>query len=66
VGEGDAARALTTLLLDASAILAAFDPEDMSHVPASALLTDADLTLATLDLVRYEVTNVAIRAWRAG
>ena len=56
---------MTTLLLDASAILAAFDPEDESHEPASALLTDAELTLVTLDLARYEVTNVAIRAWRS-
>jgi predicted nucleic acid-binding protein len=54
---------LTTLLLDASAILAAFDPEDESHEPASVLLTDAELTLVTLDLARYEVANVAIRAW---
>jgi predicted nucleic acid-binding protein len=56
---------LTTLLLDASAILAAFDPEDKSHEPASALLIDTELTLATLDLARYEVANVAIRAWRS-
>jgi predicted nucleic acid-binding protein len=56
---------LTTLLLDASAILAAFDPEDESHEPASALLTDAELTLVTLDLARYEVANVAIRAWNS-
>lgn len=55
---------MTTLLLDASAILAAFDPEDECHAPASALLTDPDFTLTTIDLVRYEVANVAIRAWR--
>jgi len=56
---------VTTLLLDASVVLAAFDPEDDHHRPASALLVDPSLTLTTLDLVRYEVANVAVRAWRA-
>ncbi len=46
-------------------ILAAFDRDDALHKPARALLSDSAVTLATLDLVRYEVTNVAIRAWRA-
>lgn len=56
---------MTTLFLDASVLLAAFDPDDDHHEPASALLTDAKTTLATLDLARYEVANVAVRAWRA-
>jgi predicted nucleic acid-binding protein len=56
---------VTTLLLDASVLLAAFDPEDDHHAPARALLEDDKVTLATLDLARYEVTNVAVRAWRA-
>lgn len=56
---------MTTLLLDASVLLAAFDPEDDHHEPARALLEDDEATLATLDLARYEVTNVAVRAWRA-
>jgi predicted nucleic acid-binding protein len=56
---------VTTLLLDASVLLAAFDPEDDHHEPARALLEDDNVTLATLDLARYEVTNVAVRAWRA-
>lgn len=56
---------MTTLLLDASVLLAAFDPEDDHHEPARALLEDEEATLATLDLVRYEVANVAVRAWRA-
>ncbi|MGE5281967.1 MAG: type II toxin-antitoxin system VapC family toxin [Chloroflexota bacterium] len=56
---------MTTLLLDASVLLAAFDPEDDHHEPARALLEDDDATLATLDLIRYEVANVAVRAWRA-
>ncbi len=46
-------------------ILAAFDRDDALHMPARALLSDSAVTLATLDLARYEVTNVAIRAWRA-
>jgi predicted nucleic acid-binding protein len=56
---------VTTLLLDASVLLAAFDPEDDHHEPARALLEDEEATLATLDLARYEVANVAVRAWRA-
>lgn len=56
---------MTTLLLDASVLLAAFDPEDRHHEPARTLLEDEDATLATLDLARYEVANVAVRAWRA-
>lgn len=56
---------MTTLLLDASVLLAAFDPEDEHHEPARALLEDDEATLGTLDLARYEVTNVAIRAWGA-
>jgi len=56
---------VTTLLLDASVLLAAFDPEDDHHEPARALLENEEASLATLDLARYEVTNVAVRAWRA-
>jgi predicted nucleic acid-binding protein len=56
---------VTTLLLDASVLLAAFDPEDDYHEPARALLEDDEVTLATLDLARYEVANVVVRAWRA-
>ncbi len=56
---------MTTLLLDASVLLAAFDPEDDYHEPARALLEDDEVTLATLDLARYEVANVVVRAWRA-
>lgn len=56
---------MTTLLLDASVLLAAFDPEDDHHEPARALLEGEETTLATLDLARYEVANVAVRAWRS-
>jgi predicted nucleic acid-binding protein len=55
---------VSTLLLDASVILAAFDSDDELHAPCQRLLTDPDVTLATLDLARYEVANVAVRAWR--
>lgn len=34
------------------------------HEAARAILADPAVTLATLDLVRYEVANVAVRAWR--
>src|SRR5262245_16887031 len=51
-GEGDAARSVTALLLDASVLLAAFDPEDDHHRPARDLLEDDEATLATLDLAR--------------
>jgi predicted nucleic acid-binding protein len=56
---------VTTLLLDASVLLAAFDLEDDHHESARDLLEDKDTTLATLDLARYEIANVAVRAWRA-
>lgn len=56
---------MTTLFLDASVLLAAFDPEDEHYEPSRALLEDSETTLTTLDLSRYEVTNVAVRAWRA-
>lgn len=55
---------MSTLLLDASVILAAFDADDDLHGPSRSLLGDPEVTLATLDLARYEVANVAIRAWR--
>ncbi|HTC72389.1 MAG TPA: PIN domain-containing protein [Solirubrobacteraceae bacterium] len=51
------------MLLDASVILAAFDSDDDLHGPSRSLLADPEVTLATLDLARYEVANVAIRAW---
>lgn len=55
---------MSTLLLDASAILAAFDSEDEVHDAAKTILANPEVTLATLDLARYEVSNVAVRAWR--
>jgi predicted nucleic acid-binding protein len=55
--------ALSTLLLDASVILAAFDSDDELNRPSQTLLADPDVTLTTLDLARYEVANVAVRGW---
>lgn len=56
---------MTTLLLDASVLLAASRLEDNHHEPARALLEDGAVSLATLDLARYEVASVMVRAWRA-
>ena len=50
-------------LLDASVLLASEDSDDEHHDDASNLLRGDD-RLATLDLAFYEVTNVAVRAWR--
>jgi predicted nucleic acid-binding protein len=56
---------VTTLLLDASVMLAAADPKDNHHGPSRAILEDDDFVVTTLDLARYEVVNVAVRAWRS-
>ncbi|HVQ60165.1 MAG TPA: PIN domain-containing protein [Solirubrobacterales bacterium] len=56
---------MNTLLLDSSVVLAAFDQGDRHHEEARALLGDNGVTLATLDLARYEVANVAICGWKA-
>jgi predicted nucleic acid-binding protein len=55
---------VTTLLLDASVILASFDCDDVHHGAAAQILRDPHVTLTTLDLARFEVANVAVRAWR--
>lgn len=49
--------------MDASVLLASEDPDDANHADASRVLAGND-PLATLDLAYYEVTNVAVRAWR--
>jgi predicted nucleic acid-binding protein len=54
---------MTLWLLDASVLLAAEDADDENHSDAVRLLVGED-PLATLDLAYYEVTNVALRAWR--
>jgi len=56
---------VSTFLLDASVILAAFDSDDANHDASRAILGESEATLATLDLVRYEVTNIAVRSWRS-
>jgi predicted nucleic acid-binding protein len=56
---------MSTLLLDASVILAAFDRRDRNYESAKRLMADNSLTLATLDLARYEVANTAVRGWGA-
>jgi predicted nucleic acid-binding protein len=55
---------LSTLVLDASTILAAFSEDEAHHEAAVALLADDTASLATLDLARYEVINTVVCGWR--
>jgi predicted nucleic acid-binding protein len=48
---------------DPSVLLAAQDSDDAEHLAAGRLL-GGHAPVGTLDLVWYEVTNVAVRAWR--
>ncbi|MGH7609067.1 MAG: PIN domain-containing protein [Candidatus Dormibacteria bacterium] len=54
---------MTRWFLDASVLLAGEDADDDNYSDAHRLLQGAD-QLATLDLAFYEVTNVAVHAWR--
>jgi predicted nucleic acid-binding protein len=54
---------VTTWFADASVILAGQDSDDAEHVAAARLLAGSE-PVGTLDLALYEVTNVAVRAWR--
>lgn len=54
---------MSAWLADASVLLAREDADDDQHGAASRLCS-GEVTLATLDLAFYEVSNVAIRAWR--
>ncbi len=54
---------MTSWLADASVLLAREDKEDTHHDHARKLLERPE-PIATLDLAYYEVTNVAIRAWK--
>lgn len=56
---------MSTLLLDASAILSAFDPDDREHEAAARILADGSIATATLDLARYEVLNIVVCRWRS-
>jgi hypothetical protein len=50
-------------LLDASVLLACEDSDDAHHAATQRLVSGPD-SLATLDLALYEVTNVAVSAWK--
>jgi predicted nucleic acid-binding protein len=54
---------VTGWFLDASVLLAAEDSDDANHSDARRLL-EGPGPLTTLDLAFYEVTNVAIAAWK--
>ena len=54
---------MTLLIVDASVVLAREDPDDANHAHVTTLLERTD-PVATLDLTYYEVTNVAVRAWK--
>lgn len=54
---------MSSWFLDASVLLASEDPDDENYGDARRLLGGSD-PLASLDLAFYEVTNVAVRAWR--
>lgn len=55
---------MSTLLLDASTILAGFREEEPHHEAAIHLMADRSVSLATVDLARYEVINAVVRGWR--
>jgi predicted nucleic acid-binding protein len=54
---------LTAWFADASVVIAGADADDREHDAARSLLSGT-ASIATLDLAYYEVTNVAVRAWR--
>ena len=54
---------MTLWLLDASVLLVREEIDDVDHGSAQRLLHGTD-PVATLDLTYYEVSNVALRAWR--
>ncbi len=54
---------MASWFVDASVFLASEDAEDVNHEDAVRLL-GAKSAIATLDLAYYEVSNVAVRAWR--
>ena len=49
---------------DASVLLAGVDERDPQHEAAASILA-GPVSVATVDLAFYEVTNVALRAWRS-
>lgn len=54
---------MTAWFADASVVIAGADADDREHDAARALLSGT-ASISTLDLAFYEVTNVAVRAWR--
>ncbi len=48
---------MTGLLLDASVVIAALDPDDCNHSAASAIVFDSPVEMTSLDLARYEVAD---------
>jgi len=54
---------VTVWFADASVLLSREDADDDQHGAARRLLS-GDAPVATLDLAYYEVSNVAVRAWR--
>ena len=54
---------MTMWFADASVLLAGQDSDDAEHLAAGRLLRGHE-PVGTLDLAMYEVTNVAVRAWR--
>jgi predicted nucleic acid-binding protein len=49
--------------VDASVLLASEDADDVNHEDSARLLREKG-SIATLDLAYYEVSNVAVTAWR--
>lgn len=55
---------MKTLLLDASVVLAGLQEDERHHEAAAALFANGSVSLATIDLARYEVINIAVCRWR--
>ena len=54
---------MTSVMVDSSVLLAAFDRQDGEWEASALVLRDPDSTVSTLDLARFEVANVAVRSW---
>jgi predicted nucleic acid-binding protein len=50
--------------VDASVVLGWYDVEDPYHAACVSIVTGEEWRLSTIDLVRLEVANVAVRSWR--
>jgi predicted nucleic acid-binding protein len=56
---------VTSVMVDSSVLLAAFDRQDAEWRASASVLRNPSFTVSTLDLARYEVANVAVRSWRS-